>query len=99
MSSFNLANKKIRLSIIIINFNLSREIENCLTSLLDKIKLKNESDYEIIIVDNNSTDKELPEVERKFKKDNIHFYYLDENLGFGRGCNYGFSKSRNTSCS
>ena len=93
MSSFNLANKKIRLSIIIINFNLSREIENCLTSLLDKIKLKNESDYEIIIVDNNSTDKELPEVERKFKKDNIHFYYLDENLGFGRGCNYGFSKS------
>jgi GT2 family glycosyltransferase len=93
MSSINPANKKIKLSVIIINFNLAREIENCLTSLLKNIKLEEELDYEIIIIDNNSTDNDLPGVERKFKKKNICFYYLDTNLGFGKGCNYGFSKA------
>ena len=87
-------NRDIKLSFIIINFNLEREIENCLTSLLKNIEKPGELDYEIIIVDNNSPSKELPGVEKKFKNDNIHFYYLKENIGFGQGCNYGFSKAK-----
>jgi GT2 family glycosyltransferase len=85
-------NKNI-LSIIIINYNLSKEIENCLNSFFANINIEGQGNYEIIIVDNNSSDKSLPEVEAKFKKDNIKFYYLDKNEGFGKGCNYGFSKS------
>lgn len=85
---------KKNISLIIINYNLAEEIENCLTSILQNSDLLNRNDAEIIIVDNCSPDKGLIETEKKFKKDNIHFYYLDENLGFGKGCNYGFSKSR-----
>ena len=85
-------NKVTILSIIIVNYNLAKEIEDCLNSILHNT-FGNRNDYEIIIVDNNSPDKLLPETEKKYKKSNIHFYYLNENLGFGKGCNYGFSKS------
>ena len=81
------------LSIIIINYNLTLEIENCLNSLLDKFDSKYELNYEIIIVDNNSTENNLSELENKFNDTNIHFYYLKENLGFGMGCNFGNSKA------
>ena len=83
--------KHIDLSIIIVNYNLAKEIENCLNSFLSIINSSEKIDYEIIIVDNNSPDKDLPEVEKKFVKDNIRFYYLHENLGFGKGNNFGFS--------
>ena len=91
MFGTNLVNKKLDLSIIIINYNLAEEIGNCLNSLLERIDSR--ISYEIIVVDNNSPDKNLPETEMKFNKENIHFYYLNKNLGFGKGCNYGFSKS------
>lgn len=81
------------LSIIIVNYNLAEEIENCLLSILLNTDLLKRNDTEIIIVDNNSPDKGLFETEKKFKEDNIHFFYLEENLGFGKGCNFGFSKS------
>ncbi|MFA6025001.1 MAG: glycosyltransferase, partial [Ignavibacteriaceae bacterium] len=93
MSTINLSNKKIDLSIVIINYNLAKEIESCLSSLLNEIDMPKRIEYEIIIVDNNSPDKGLPETEKNFKRDNIYFYYLDENVGFGKGCNYGFSKT------
>jgi GT2 family glycosyltransferase len=85
-------NKK-SLSIIIINYNLAKEIENCLESLSNKIVSNQDINFEVIIVDNNSPDKELPLVEKKLASDTIKFYYLDENVGFGKGCNYGFSKA------
>lgn len=80
------------LSFIIINYNLSIEIEACLNSLIPIIN-KTFITYEIIIVDNNSPDRKLPESEKKFPRDNIRFFYLNENIGFGKGCNFGFSKS------
>src|SRR5690606_30178610 len=83
---------KIDLSIIIINYNLAKEIENCLNSLIPVIE-SNEFNYEIIIVDNNSPDLKLRETEKKFSKDNFYFYYLEENIGFGKGCNFGFTKA------
>lgn len=85
-------NKMTILSIIIVNYNLEKEIEDCLYSILNNT-FGLRDDYEIIIIDNNSPDKLLPETEKKFKNSNIHFYYLNENLGFGKGCNYGFSKA------
>ena len=85
-----LLNTRIDLSIIIVNYNLAHEVRNCLNSLFVK---KKDVNYEVIIIDNNSPDKGLVEVEKEFKKENIHFYYLKENVGFGQGCNYGFSKA------
>jgi len=81
------------LSLIIINYNLAKEIENCLNSLLLIIDSIKDFKYEIIIVDNNSPDKKLPDTEKIFNQENIKFYYLDENIGFGKGCNYGFTKA------
>jgi len=83
----------IELSFIIINYNLAKEIEDCLNSLMLIVDSLKDFRYEIIIVDNNSPDKKLPETEKKFNRDNIKFYYLDENVGFGKGCNYGFSNA------
>lgn len=81
------------ISVIIVNYNLSKEIENCLNSILNVFNSSMKFDYEIIIVDNNSPDKSLPEVEKKFKQPNIKFYYLKNNVGFGGGNNLGFSKT------
>jgi GT2 family glycosyltransferase len=93
MYSGNHSKNNIAISIIIINYNLADEIENCLNSLLDVLGSTKAINYEIIIVDNNSPDKKLSGVEKKYKNDNIHFYYSDKNLGFGQGNNFGFSKS------
>ena len=94
MNFVNIMQKNIDLSIIIINYNLSQEIENCLNSLLEKINTPKHWAYEIIIIDNDSPDGGLKETEKKFNGENIYFYYLNENLGFGKGCNYGFSKAK-----
>ncbi len=93
MNTANILNKTVDLSIIIINYNLAKEIEDCLNSLLQTLDAQNELLFEIIIVDNNSPDKKLPVFEKIFNQDNIKFYYLDENVGFGKGCNFGFSKA------
>lgn len=85
--------KQIDISIIIVNYNLAKEIENCLYSLLSVFETSKQINYEIIIVDNNSPEKDLPHVEKKIKKDNIRYFYLDNNVGFGKGNNFGFSKA------
>lgn len=81
------------LSVIIINYNLEEEISDCLRSLLNTFnQIENFSDsFEVIIVDNNSPNKKLPEIEKKFPSQQIHFLYSDVNLGFGKGCNLGAS--------
>lgn len=74
-----------KISIIIVNYNGSRYLENCLKSL-------KESDffgYEIILVDNNSTDKSLELVEIKFPK--IKIIKNKDNLGFSKANNQGAS--------
>jgi len=84
----------IDLSIIIINYNLAKEIEVCLLSLGKTLDTLSKLVYEVIIVDNNSPDKDLSFVEGKIRRSNIHFYYLDQNYGFGKGCNFGFTKAK-----
>jgi GT2 family glycosyltransferase len=84
----------IDLSIIIINYNLAKEIEVCLLSLCKTLDTLSKLMYEVIVVDNNSPDKDLPFVEGKIRRSNIHFYYLDKNYGFGKGCNFGFTKAK-----
>lgn len=94
MYNSNLHNNKTDLSIIIVNYNLSEEIGNCLQSIAKIIDSPRVINYEIIIIDNNSPDKKILELEKRNKNKNIYFYYLDKNVGFGKGCNYGFSKAK-----
>jgi len=74
MNDVNPSLQKIDISIIIVNYNLAKEIENCLNSLLKKIGSAGRINYEIIIVDNNSPDKRLLETEKKLKRNCIQFY-------------------------
>jgi GT2 family glycosyltransferase len=81
-------------SIVIVNYNLTHEIKNCINSILVNEKSNN---YEIIVVDNASTDGGFNNLYKDFPISAfppISFYYLNENRGFGAGNNYGVSKAR-----
>ena len=87
------------LSIIIINYNLSKEINECIKSILKTVI---NLSFEIIIVDNCSKDNEKQYLTRLQKDlankiNNIYFYYLDKNIGFGGANNFGFIKSHGES--
>ena len=62
-----------RVSVIIINWNGWSDTLECLESLY-QIKYPN---YDVILVDNNSTDNSIPEIKNYFDKskgDRIKFY-------------------------
>lgn len=74
-------------SVIIVNYNLSKEVRNCLNSLT---RFVNKSAIEIILVDNNSDDKTINEIADYFSQsDNFNFRFIktDQNIGFGNACN------------
>lgn len=77
-----------RLSYIIVNYNTTEETKNCIKSIMIFNK---EKDFEIIVVDNYSTDNKCESIKDEYP--NVKLYLLDYNAGFGSGCNYGFSKS------
>lgn len=77
-------------SIIIVNFNTKLLTEDVLNSI--KEKTKNIS-YEVIVVDNNSTDGSYDYLKKKFNVDNIKIIRSSINLGFGRANNLGAQNS------
>lgn len=79
--------KKIKLSIIYVYYNTPNELVRSIGSIN---KATNISNYEVIIVDNNSP-KKLPNIT---KKHNFRVIKNLNNLGFGKGCNLGAKKSR-----
>lgn len=89
------------LSIIIVSFNTKELTENCLKSLV--YSLKNSSlRYEVIVVDNNSTDgsvqaiKDLPAGRqgKKAKIKNIILIENKSNFGFAKANNVGLKKAQ-----
>lgn len=73
-----------QLSVIIVNYNSKRLLENCLFSVQ---KAMQKIDGEIIIVDNNSSDGSKEYLPLKFT--NVKFILNDANLGFAKACNQG----------
>lgn len=74
------------LSVIILNYNSSDYLKNCLISI-------NNSDigkyqYEVIIVDNFSTDNSI-ELAKTINSPRFKFIKLNDNLGFAHGNNQG----------
>ena len=74
-------------SIIILTFNKSSFTYQCLESILEYTDIP----YEVIIVDNGSTDDTLELLKRV---DNIVQIKNEKNLGFIRGCNEGAKNAK-----
>lgn len=77
------------LSIIIINYNVCREVDNCLQSIYAIIK---NIDFEVIVIDNNSPQRDIEGLKDQYE--DVKFLLLEENLGFGRANNYGLELSK-----
>jgi GT2 family glycosyltransferase len=74
----------VQVSIIIVNFNSGQYIVDCLESIYAQIKAV---EFEIIVVDNGSTDGSLSEIGDKFVK--ICGIENSSNIGFGAANNIG----------
>ncbi len=81
------------LSIIIVNYNASRYLQDCLSSI-SKSLAKSTLSYELLVIDNNSnTDNKI----RLYKLKKYRFLkiiQLNSNLGFGRATNTGIKKAK-----
>lgn len=76
-------------SIVIVNYNALEYLRDCLDSVLGT-KYPN---YEVIVVDNNSSDGSR-EIARRYT--NITLIENEENKGFAEGCNIGIGVARGT---
>lgn len=73
---------KKKLSVIIINYNGLIFLDTCFNSLYDKLK---NIDFEIIVLDNNSSDDSCAYINKNFPK--IKLIESKVNFGFGKGNN------------
>lgn len=76
-------------SIIIVNWNGKELLRNCLNSI---IKTNSSQNYEIIVVDNASTDGSVNMIKREFQ--NVSLILNEENLGFSKATNIGIKASK-----
>jgi GT2 family glycosyltransferase len=87
-----LAEKKAPLiSIIILNFNGEKFLNSCLLSVLGT----KYSNFEVVFIDNASTDSSLEMVKKTFGNDKrLRIFRSTQNLGFSGGNLFGFSHAR-----
>jgi GT2 family glycosyltransferase len=78
-------------SIVILNYNGQKYLLNCVDSVL-----KNQyPNFEVILIDNASTDNSIQPVEDTYKTDSrMHIIKNSTNLGFSGGNNVGFENSK-----
>lgn len=82
---------KPEVSVIVLNWNGKRFLSDCLGSLLNQ----SYSSYEVLLVDNGSTDDSLQFASEAFGKNSrLRILALTENYGFSRGNNIGINNSR-----
>ena len=77
------------ISIIVVNYNSNNLLYNCVKSILSNIE---NIDYEIIVVDNNSSDDSLL-LCKDFEGERLKIIRSKENLGFARANNLGVAHS------
>jgi len=75
-------------SVIIVNFNGKKHLEKCLDSLI-KIDYQN---YEVVLVDNNSTDESVEFVKKEYPS--ITIIKLNANYGFAEPNNIGAKNAK-----
>jgi GT2 family glycosyltransferase len=77
----------LKLSIIIVNWNGLGAIEDCLNSIYTNIRIS----FEVIVIDNNSSDESVRIIREKFPQ--VKLLQEIRNTGFSRANNKGFSIS------
>jgi hypothetical protein len=80
-------NPEENLTIIIVNWNGKHLLKNCLDSILKQTYKK----FNVILVDNGSTDKSVEFIEKKFSE--IKIIKLKENTGFAYANNVGIKEA------
>ena len=71
-----------KISISLVTYNNSKVIEKCINSIFN---ITNNIDFEIIIIDNNSSDNTVKIIKNNFK--NVKLIKNDKNVGFGTAHN------------
>jgi GT2 family glycosyltransferase len=74
-----------RASVIVVNYNGMSHLDACISSVLKQ----SYTNFEVIFVDNNSSDGSLEYARKKFP--NLTFVINDENLGYAGGINSGLT--------
>lgn len=80
--------KNLKISIVILNYNVKVFLDLCLSSVVRAIK---NIDSEIIVVDNNSVDDSVGMVKTKYPE--VQLIVNDYNAGFPKGNNIGVDKA------
>ncbi|MBI5127606.1 glycosyltransferase family 2 protein [Candidatus Roizmanbacteria bacterium] len=84
----------ISLSIIIVSFNTRQVTSECLVSLKKNLK-KYPLEYEVIVVDNGSTDNSVQMLNSMASQwNNLKVTLSKKNLGYGKGNNLGLERSK-----
>jgi len=81
-------------SIIIPNFNGNKFLPNCIKSLKTAIKKCPNSKFEIILVDNNSSDNSIQIFQNLLPKNDKQVIKLSKNFGFPYAVNQGINISK-----
>ena len=80
------------LSIIIVNYNTKQLLVDCVKSIINTTK---NISYEIIVVDNNSTDNSVLSIKKKVLSiKNLKIIENEKNVGFSRANNIGIEKAK-----
>jgi GT2 family glycosyltransferase len=77
-------------SIIIVNYNGKKWLKKCLDSLF----IQTHQDFEIILVDNNSSDDSVKFLKSQYSDKRLHIIEHTENSGFAGGNNIGIEKAK-----
>jgi GT2 family glycosyltransferase len=77
-----------KLSIVVVSFNTRELLEQCLHSIREQTK----TDYEIIVVDNASTDGTPDLIQQQFP--DVRLIRNLQNVGFARACNQALAGNR-----
>lgn len=74
-------------SIVIVNYNVTNEVEACLDSIYLHLRLL---PIEVIVVDNDSPDQSIKKLTSRFTQ--TKFVFLDENFGYSKANNLAVDK-------
>lgn len=80
--------EKIKLSVIVVTWNSEDTIAECINSIYQTVSVA----FEIIVVDNNSSDNTVRVIKEKFSE--VVIVEEDKNLGFSKAANIGARRSR-----
>ncbi|OUW63519.1 MAG: hypothetical protein CBD58_00125 [bacterium TMED198] len=82
-------NDLMKLSIIIVNYNVAHYLSQCLSSILNGSM--NQNSFEILVVDNDSYDNSRSKIIKQFPM--VKWIQLDSNYGFSKAVNKAIKKS------